>query len=114
MEVNYDTRVRMLDMEQNPQSALGAFQDMDRKLSNAVEGTDLDQDIRLTALTPYHQEFGTTFGREVRENKDCLTSFVSEADSGLVTALVCSSSCDTPFQSSPSDSDRRTRLKSTR
>lgn len=65
IEVNYDTRVRMLDMETTPTSALDAFEDMDRKLTHAVESTDLDQDIRLTALTPYHQEFGTTFGREV-------------------------------------------------
>lgn len=68
IEVNYDTRVRMVDMETSPQSALGAFKEMDSKLSHAVEGTDLDQDIRLTALTPYHQEFGTTFGREVSRN----------------------------------------------
>lgn len=67
IEVNYDTRVRMVDMETSPSAALGAFEEMDRKLTHVVEHTDLDQDIRLTALTPYHQEFGTTFGREVSD-----------------------------------------------
>lgn len=75
MEVNYDTRVRMVDMETSPQAALGAFKDMDKKLSQAVQAADLDQDIRLTALTPYHQEFGTTFGREV--SKHSLSTFCS-------------------------------------
>jgi len=55
----------MLDMETNPRVALKSFEEMDKTLSYTVEHTDLDQDIRLTALTPYHQEFGTTFGREV-------------------------------------------------
>jgi hypothetical protein len=65
IEVNYDTRMRMQDMEKNPKVALSAFKEMEGKVVKAVAATDLDQDIRLTALTPYHQEFGTTFGREV-------------------------------------------------
>jgi hypothetical protein len=65
IEVNYDTRVRMVDMETSPSAALNAFEEMDKQLAQCVDQTDLDQDIRLTALTPYHQEFGTTFGREV-------------------------------------------------
>lgn len=68
IEVNYDTRVRMVDMETSPNAALNAFEEMDKQLAQCVDQTDLDQDIRLTALTPYHQEFGTTFGREVRIN----------------------------------------------
>lgn len=66
MEVNYDTRVRMIEMEKSPHAAVKSFEEMDKKLAKAVSETELDQDVRLTALTPYHQEFGTTFGREVR------------------------------------------------
>merc|ERR1712093_638052 len=65
LQVNYDTRMRLLDMEKNPVAALKKFQEADEKLNEVVAGTSLEQPLHLTALTPYHQEFESSFGREL-------------------------------------------------
>lgn len=52
-------------MESKPDAALLCFQETDRRLSEAIKNTSLDQPLKLTALTPHKQEFGSTFGREV-------------------------------------------------
>jgi hypothetical protein len=65
LDLNYDIRVRLLDMETDPQAALDVFRSMDQQLDRIVSRTSLNKQIRLTALTPHHQEFDTSFGREV-------------------------------------------------
>lgn len=66
LEVNYDVRTRLLDMERDPAVAKKSFEDMDANLSSAVKKTELGKQVNLTALTPHHQELETSFGREVR------------------------------------------------
>lgn len=67
-------------MEKNPSVALKSFQEIDSRLSEVVASTSLDKPLRLTALTPYHQEFDSTFGREVgRPSSSFCTSSVGRS-----------------------------------
>lgn len=67
LEVNYDTRSRLVDMERIPSVALDSFRQMDDRLhEDDIARIAMDKSVRLSALTPHHQEFQTSFGREVR------------------------------------------------
>ena len=71
LEVNYDTRMRLLDMEGDPAVALRSFEEVERLLDAAADRMSLDKPVKLTALTPHHQEFESSFGREVRACVSC-------------------------------------------
>ncbi|CAD6577752.1 MAG: hypothetical protein CYPHOPRED_000367, partial [Cyphobasidiales sp. Tagirdzhanova-0007] len=65
LQVNYDTRTRLLDMERKPAIALQSFQIMSERLSRVMERTHLDKSVQLSALTPHYQQFESSFGREL-------------------------------------------------
>ena len=105
LQVNYDTRTRLLDMERKPAIALQSFQIMSERLSRVMERTHLDKSVQLSALTPHYQQFESSFGREV----DLLTrsSALVIDRCGQYTALVRSPTFHPPLQPPKGDSLRR-------
>jgi len=63
--LNYDVRVRNTPMETSRQAAIETLKELIAQLEAVVPKTRMDEPITLNAVTPYHQVFETTFGREV-------------------------------------------------
>ncbi|KAJ6627252.1 hypothetical protein B0H10DRAFT_1996257 [Mycena sp. CBHHK59/15] len=62
---SYDTRIRNTPMEQNRAAARKALLETVKHLEEAVPGADASTPLTLQAVTPYMQEFSTSFGREL-------------------------------------------------
>ena len=63
--LSYDTRIRNTPMETSRASAKEALLDAIRQLEELVLTADMKAPITLHAVTPYAEEFQSTFGREV-------------------------------------------------
>lgn len=63
--LSYDIRVRNTPMESSRSSARESIQDTIKQLEELVPRANTDDPLILQAVTPFLQEFKTTFGREV-------------------------------------------------
>ncbi|KAJ7102247.1 hypothetical protein B0H15DRAFT_813820 [Mycena belliarum] len=62
---SYDVRIRNTKMEQDREAAISQLEATIQRLEDVVPGADPNTPLTLQAVTPYLQEFGTTFGREL-------------------------------------------------
>ncbi|KAJ7225840.1 hypothetical protein GGX14DRAFT_641297 [Mycena pura] len=63
--LSYDVRIRNTPMEQDRDAARTALLETIKHLEDVVPGADHSAPLTLQAVTPYMQEFGTSFGREL-------------------------------------------------
>lgn len=63
--LSYDIRVRNTPMESSRSAARESIQDTIKQLEALVPRAKTDDPLILQAVTPFLQEFQTTFGREV-------------------------------------------------
>ncbi|KAF7339940.1 DinB-2 domain-containing protein [Mycena venus] len=63
--LSYDVRIRNTPMEQDREAARAALLETIKHLEEVVPGADPDAPIKLQAVTPFLQEFNTSFGREL-------------------------------------------------
>ncbi|KAJ7456668.1 hypothetical protein FB451DRAFT_1276785 [Mycena latifolia] len=62
---SYDVRLRNTPMEQDRDAARSALKETIKHLEEVVPGADPSTPLTLQAVTPYLQEFDTSFGREL-------------------------------------------------
>jgi len=89
--LSYDTRIRNTPMETSRASAKEALLDAMRQLEQLVLTADMKAPITLHAVTPYTQEFQSTFGREVRLSSVLQTEILITGlpSCGLLAYIVC-------------------------
>jgi len=63
--LSYDVRIRNTPMEQERDAAKNALLETIQHLEEVVPGADPSTRLTLQAVTPYLQEFDTSFGREL-------------------------------------------------
>ena len=63
--LSYDIRVRNTPMESSRSAARESIQDTIKQLAELVPRANMEDPLTLQAVTPFLQEFQTTFGREV-------------------------------------------------
>jgi len=63
--LSYDVRIRNTPMEQDREAARAALVETIKRLEEVVPSADPDAPIKLQAVTPFLQEFNTSFGREL-------------------------------------------------
>lgn len=63
--LSYDVRVRNTPMETSRQAAIETLKELIVRLGAVVPKIKMEETITLHAVTPYHQVFETTFGREL-------------------------------------------------
>ncbi|KAJ7139799.1 hypothetical protein C8R44DRAFT_765457 [Mycena epipterygia] len=63
--LSYDVRIRNTPMEQERDAARNALLETIQHLEEVVPGADPSTRLTLQAVTPYLQEFDTSFGREL-------------------------------------------------
>jgi len=63
--LSYDVRLRNTPMEQDRHAARAALLETIRHLEEVVPGADASTPLTLQAVTPFLQEFDTSFGREL-------------------------------------------------
>lgn len=64
VRVSYDTRLRNTPMETSRSSAIQALQETIQRL-RSLKIKNIDDELILDAITPYHQSLKTSVGREV-------------------------------------------------
>ncbi|KAF8740644.1 hypothetical protein AX14_007781 [Amanita brunnescens Koide BX004] len=63
--LSYDIRVRNTPMESSRSAARESIQDTIKQLAELVPRANMEDPLTLQAVTPFLQEFQTTFGREL-------------------------------------------------
>lgn len=66
--LSYDVRIRNTPMEQDRVAARTALMETTKRLEEVVPGANPSTRLTLQAVTPYLQEFDTSFGREVSQS----------------------------------------------
>jgi len=89
--LSYDTRIRNTPMETSRASAKEALLDAISQLEELVLTADMKAPITLHAVTPYAQEFQSTFGREVRFKPalQMIPLITGLPSCGLLAYIVC-------------------------
>ncbi len=69
--LSYDIRIRNTPMEGSRSAAKESILDTIKQLEELVPRVNMDDPMTLQAVTPFLQEFQTTFGREVSAHNSC-------------------------------------------